>query len=399
MSDTEYIDKMSFKQLRSKVEELCDEIAVMKRTYDDMLNNLDNSNFSSAILKEKVNMKSQISVSAEKIKTMVSKNDLANKLSLYSTIEQTAEAISTKVSKDDLELQLSAYSTIEQTANYIQTRISKQPDMKNAIPINDISEATDTSQIYVIRQKNGDTVIAETYYYYSDLLSRWEVLSGDSIYTVFNQTADGFSLKGNVVIDGEAVITKNLTLSGEVTWDMSNSPVKTEYSKDLANWHSPMADDDIYMHMSFDGGQNWSDAVKVVGTDGAPGKNGTNGTNADVTPENVFNALTDNGAQQGIFAAFVNNKNQIYINTEYLNTEIAKVADTLYIGSISDTGIKHSIVFNNSANITTVSDGTGGAYSALKISASALLFSGCRLDLSGCTSVNWGSFKPVAVFG
>lgn len=362
----ENIEKMNFKELRAEVQLLRDELAIFKRKYEDAIYNLDSDNFGKSFTIAQNNMKAQVKMTADAIKTMVSDTDL-----------QAA---------------LENYSTITQTANAIQTVVSKGANLAEAIQISSIQEATDKTAIYVIRSTDSlGNVTGERYYYYNDLLNQWEILSGDSIYTVFNQTASGFEMKGNVLIDGNTVITKNLTLSGNVTWNMDNSPVLTRYSSDNLNWHSPMASGDIYMQMSFDGGVNWSASTKVVGTNGKDGRDGVDGDDANVTPQNVFNALTDNGAKQGIFAAFVNNNNQIYINAEYLATRVATVADNLYIGDIDDDTIK-SIKLSGAANISTYRDHTGGTPTGIKISASTL-------DLSSCSNVEWGSNRPVAVFG
>ena len=120
-----------------------------------------------------------------------------------------------------------------------------------------------------------------------------------------------------------------------------------------------MTSGDMYMQMSFDGGVNWSTSTKVVGTDGEDGRDGWDGSDANVTPQNVFNALTDNGASQGIFAAFIEKSNRIYINAEYLATKIAEVADTLYIGDYDTVDEKKSIYFNDMANISTFENTAG----------------------------------------
>ena len=245
------ISKMNDKQLRNAVQMLYDELAMFKRKYEDAIYNLDSDNLGKSFTIEQNNMKAQIKVTADAIKTMVSDTDL-----------QSA---------------LANYSTITQTANAIQTVVSKGASLDEAIPIDSIEDATDTEEIYVLQEKTEDgKLLSETYYYFNDLTKQWEILSGDSIYTVFNQTAEGFSLKGNVVIDGNAVVTKNLTLSGIVTWDMDNSPVKSQYSADATNWHDSFTDGDMYMRMTFNG-RDYGEAVKVVGTDGKNGSNGRNG--------------------------------------------------------------------------------------------------------------------------
>jgi len=288
------ISKMNYKELRNEVQLLRDELAIFKRKYEDAIYNLDSDNLGKSFTIEQGKMKAQIQVTADAIKTMVSKTDLLTSLEEYSTITQTAEAI--------------------------QTVVSKGADLGSAITIDSLAEATDIAEIYKIETVNDSgTVIGETYYYYNTLTNTWEVLSGENIYTMFTQTAEGFVLKGNTIIDGTTTITRNLVLSGNVTWDMENSPVQTQYSADNTSWHSPMASGDMYMRMSFDGGKTWSTSTKVVGTDG---KNGTNGSNASVTPQAVFNALTDSGANQGIFAAFVEDNEQIYINAEFVQAGI-----------------------------------------------------------------------------
>lgn len=366
------ISKMNYEQLRDTVQLLSDELALFKRKYEDSINNLDYNNMSAVLIKEKDTMKAQITVTADAIKTMVSETDLDGILKNYSTITQTAEAI--------------------------QTVVSKGANLDEAIKITSIDQATDKDAIYVIQSYDAvGNVTGEKYYYYNNLTNTWELLSGDSIYTVFEQTADGFSLRGNTVIDGSVVVTKNLTLSGNVTWAMENSPVLTRYSSDNLNWHSPMASGDMYMQMSFDGGVTWSTSTKVVGTDGQDGQDGWDGSDANVTPQNVFNALTNSGAQQGIFAAFVNNNNQIYINAEYLATRIATVDDVLYIGDSEDTSTKR-IIFSDGARISTYNDGLGYPYTGLFISASTLKL-GSKIDLTGCSEINWGDNAPVAVFG
>lgn len=293
MSDD--ISKMDFKALRSKVQELEDTVIKLKRTYEDAIYNLDEENFGKSFMAEQNNMKTQIMLTAKGVKTAVSATDLDTKLKKYSTLEQTAEAVT---------------STVQ-----------RQADIENAVTISDLKEAVDRTKVYKMQTKNeDDKVISETYYYYSSFSGSWEKLSGDTVYTMFEQTSEGFKLKGNTIIDGNATITRNLKLSGNVTWDMENSPVLTQYSVDCTEWHSSITEKDMYMRMSFDGGNNWSTATKVVGTDGRDGTNGYNGSDAEVTPENVFNAITDSGNDEGLFPAFYNNDNHLFINASYIKS-------------------------------------------------------------------------------
>lgn len=332
MTDNEIL--LKFTQLENEISRLRDEMVKQRRKYEDIIYNLDEDNFGANF-----------------------KVELGDK-----------------------------FSSVEQTADEIKSVVSKNANLKEAILISSLDEAKNKDVIYKIQEKNADGgIIGERYYYYSKITKKWEKLSGDSIYTVFSQTADGFSLKGNVLIDGNTVITKNLKLSGNVTWDMENSPVLTQYSSDNKNWHSPMASGDMYMRMSFDGGTTWSTSTKVVGTDG---RNGSNGSDANVTPENVFNALTDGGEQQGIFAAFINNQNKLYINAEYIAGRIANVADTLYVGEKSANEAK-MIVFNDTAKISTMEGMTSGHYTALSLSAERIKLGSPEIYFEGGSSVNF----------
>lgn len=87
------------------------------------------------------------------------------------------------------------------------------------------------------------------------------------------------------IIDGKYTITKDLTLTGKVTWAMQNSPVKTQYSIDGETWYDEQIDGFSYMRMSFDGGQTWTNKTQVVG------KDGKNGSNASVTFAKVNEVL------------------------------------------------------------------------------------------------------------
>lgn len=242
---------MDYKQLRNEVQLLRDEIAIMKRKYEDIIYNLDTDNFSSRFVKEHKDMRTAIEITAEGIKTKVSKDDLGK----YTTLEQTAEAIKTQ-----------AYASA---------------DLSSAIEIDNISKRTDITKTYCLITKDEDgNVTDKKYYYYNTISEEWEEIVGGSIYTVFEQTPTGFKLKGNVLIDG-----------GKITWDKTTTPVQTKYSKDGSSWHDEFLADDIYMKMSFDGGKEWTSPMKVVGTDGKDGADGEDGSNASVTFTSVNNAL------------------------------------------------------------------------------------------------------------
>lgn len=269
------------KQLRDEVQLLRDELAIMKRKYEDIIHNLDDENFSSRFVQEKNDMKT--------------------------AIEVTAEGIKSQVSKEDLEGALEEYTTLQQTSNAITSHAYAKADLSSAVEVNDIKNATDKTKTYCIKDENNK----RTYYYYNEISKRWEEIVGGGIETVFEQTATGYKLKGNIEIDGSCVLTDSLT------FDSSDNPLQVQYSVDgTTDWHSTFnSDNDKFMRLKI--GARWSDAMKVVGSDGQAG---TNGTNATVTAEDVFNVLTAGGTTQGLFPVFYNGSNKLMINAEYIKS-------------------------------------------------------------------------------
>lgn len=249
MSD---ISKMDFKQLRNTVQSIQDEIAVMKRKYEDILYNLDYDNFSDRIVKENDKLKTMVSISAGKIETLVSDTDglstqvlqtaeeikatakyVSDNAKKISTVELTAEELSTQVTenKTDADSQIEELSSkITQTAEGITARVEASYNLANAESATSADDMTDTEKIYVIEKTNDDgTVTGAIYYHFNNITEEWEIISGDSIYTVFEQTSDGFILKGNVNISGD-LITMG-TISAERI-DTENLSCTKLYAKD-----------------------------------------------------------------------------------------------------------------------------------------------------------------------
>lgn len=124
---------------------------------------------------------------------------------------------------------------------------------------------------------------------------------------------------GNITLNGttgDITLGGNIYISGNIQWNSSNSPVSVQYSSDgISNWHSTYYATDYFARYSYDGGTTWTQAVKIQGVDGR------NGSDANVNFENVFNALTHNGADQGLFRGYNPNTGQydaVYINASYI---------------------------------------------------------------------------------
>lgn len=233
-------------QLNEELEELKGEFSRWKREISDMLENLDESNFSSHIRKQRDKMMAQLTITPEQIRSAVCKGiDLGN-----------AEKIETAPGD----------------------------------PTN--SGKLDKDKIYLY---NGN------YYYYNQLSKAWEQVTDNTIYSLCEQRPDGFYLKGNVIIDGKTVKLRNIEFESE-------TPLKQQYSKDGVNWHDEYKPgEDIYMRISTDDGAQWSTPFQISSGD------------TTVTPQMVFDALTDEGAKKGMFSIFGNSgKTELYINADYI---------------------------------------------------------------------------------
>ena len=155
---------------------------------------------------------------------------------------------------------------IKAIAGEIATNVTKEIDVSDAIPTDEIPTESgnyDTGTIY----KYTETVDGKkvtTYYYYNTITKKWDVVTDFSLMSVFQQTPEGFRLKGDVVkVDGSCVLTDSLV------FDSPDNPIQVQYSADgnENNWHSEfVSGQDMFMRLQI--GATWSDAMKIVGEDG-----------------------------------------------------------------------------------------------------------------------------------
>lgn len=193
MSDIS-ISKMNDKQLRNEVQSLRDELAVMKRKYEDIIYNLDTDNFSSRFVKEQGDMRTAIEVTAKGIKTMVSKEEM------QSSIEQTASKIESRVdSLEDDNADL--YTQITQTASKISSVVSKNLSAKFKHWTHPTGDNTTDVQKGMLCEYN------DALYYYNDVTHSWKLYPyADGVKSQFVQTASGFSFSDDVYISGDAIV-------------------------------------------------------------------------------------------------------------------------------------------------------------------------------------------------
>ncbi len=265
MSDTE-ISKMNFKQLRNEVQELRDELARFKRAYNDTIENLDDSNLSEYLIKEKEGMKTEIEVSADGIKALVVKSDELGER--CATIEATADKIQTQVTKNqenigkfdskltqtakEITAEVTAIETdvgefnskIEQTKGSITTAVNAA--YSNPVEVNNFNNVS--SKIESVIYYDTTTNL---YWHYDG--EKWVSGSNANFGTVFEQTADGFNLKGNVKVSGDLITSGTISAERIDTKNLSctrlYSPISDAY---YAKVYSKTGDFGLYSKSAAD---------------------------------------------------------------------------------------------------------------------------------------------------
>ena len=168
---------------------------------------------------------STIEQTDEKIASSVISNKeyVDTSLIKYSTTEQTAEMIQSKVEEEIGNagggIDLTQYTRIDQTADAITQTAYRGINLGDALYVTDVESMNNPDMVYYL--SSGDEYNGErTYFAYNSAVGKFlPITDGQSIYTVFEQTAEGFEFKGNVIIDGDAVVTKNLKAQKIVSQD------------------------------------------------------------------------------------------------------------------------------------------------------------------------------------
>lgn len=167
---------------------------------------------------EQTNNKIEFSVSSAVI-------GIESELEKYTKIELTDEKISTAVEKVKAEIgapDLSQYTSIEQTAEAITQTAYRGLDLSNAKEVSGTEFMKDTGKVYYI-SKNGVGADGErTYYAYNNTLGKFmPIIDGQSIYTIFEQTAEGFKFKGDVNVYGKLSGVEYSDIENEATLKLS----------------------------------------------------------------------------------------------------------------------------------------------------------------------------------
>lgn len=176
----------------------------------------------------------------------------------------------------------------------------------------------------------------------------------------FKITGGSLNINDTFIVDSYG----NLTLDGNITWGTDNSPICVLYARSSLSaptgsyssypssssygWHTSLnVYYDYYASYSYNGGNTWTSAIKIQGTDGTngtngrdgtDGKDGENGTDATVTRIAIANALlakTDAlNLGDGIYSDTVNGRTCISINATAIKAGVIN-ADLIQTGSLS----------------------------------------------------------------
>lgn len=194
----------------------------------------------------------------------------------------------------------------------------------------------------------------------------------------FKITGGSLNIQDNFIVDANG----NLTLNGNITWGTDSGSLvcvlygRARYSKptegyssypDLSSsgWHKSLnVYYDYYASYSYNGGNTWTDAIKVQGEDGTdgvdgrPGRDGVDGSDATVTRTAIARALLTlyNGMPDGIYN---DGNGNILLNATAIKTGIIN-ADLIEVAGSRVTLSKDYIKFyNNSINRYVKIDETG----------------------------------------
>jgi hypothetical protein len=217
---------MTDKQLRNEVQLLRDEIAIMKRNYEDILYNIDTDNFSPRFVREQDNMKTAIEVTAEGIETKVSKEEMESYTE--STFSQKADEIKVAVKNEvttERNEALKIYATQSWTTDQITTEVGKVAGDNSSLASR-VTQTEDAIKSEVTAREKKDTELSTSISGLStefdtfstsitqtarDITTKVGKIEGGEFggYTLFNQSSDKFYFDGEKAIFTGAIILTN----------------------------------------------------------------------------------------------------------------------------------------------------------------------------------------------
>lgn len=181
--------------------------------------------------------------------------------------------------------------------------------------------------------------------------------------TMYSQDSTGVAKQVLKISEGK------IELTGSITWPSTGTgtiSVKVQYSatgSSSGTWSSTYVEGTHnYMRYSFDGGTNWGDIIRITGAKGDKGDTGSSGgggggggggSTSTVTQSTIFNLLTKDGKDKGIFPFYEGDgtdnttKGYLYINADFIRGEIMS----------TDTLISEAKVLGKLANVIRIKEG------------------------------------------
>ncbi len=195
----------------------------------------------------------------------------ATQADFTSRIEQTREDITlavTAVTALDERVK-TAEASITLNSEAIEQRVSK-------------TDFTGSTVASLINQSAEEIYIEAAHIRLEGLVTaneNFKVLEDGSIEAV------NAKLSGDLVLSGNISLGGNINIGGNITWGAENSPVCALYGQaayatpvgkystfpaaSTTGWHKTVTAADLYESLTYDGGESWTAAVKIQGTDGA----------------------------------------------------------------------------------------------------------------------------------
>lgn len=301
---------------------------------------------------------------------------------------------------------------------YTTNGTSVVPTFKNGSELILDSDGMPKNANFFFDLKTGDAylrgkVFADSGYFKGDVYANnFYFNDGNNVRTLINQATKSVDFSDLDYIDLGLIVLDGV--NGKITF--KEAPIQYQYSVNgTSGWHATETSSDKYRRESYDGGDTWGSAYQYRGTDGAPGQNGSD---ADVTWANVKTALQRAASTQTSFitadSAGAPNiyGGKIYGSTFYGNTfNIYPIDASDYSGAFNIFGgfngtTDHFLrIRYDGNNIPTVFfESPKGAYAnwdfpVTYIDGNISFYTGSQIDLSLATITNWGSNRPVAVFG
>lgn len=193
---------MDVKQLRNEVQLLRDELAIMKRKYEDIIYNLDTDNFSSRFVKEQGDMRTAIEQTEEKISLQA--EEIGENSKNIASLEITAESIESEVFEENEDG--TKTSRIKQNANNITSEVEARQSADSTLS----SRITQTSnKISAVISGDYTEDMLNNYLTGIEITPHKIKMIDDDVYSVYNNSGLRFYDSADQ-IEGWAIEPSNI---------------------------------------------------------------------------------------------------------------------------------------------------------------------------------------------